>query len=49
MNLIEKCFMVQKMDVRGKKMLHQILRDPHPSTFSKTKKKRLKEAWKGGL
>jgi len=39
MNLIENCFLVQKMDVWRNKMLHQILSDCHPGTFSKTKQK----------
>jgi len=39
MNLIEKCLLVQKMMYEDKKLLHQILSDRHPGTFSKTKKK----------
>jgi len=38
MNLIEKCFLVYKMDGWINKMLHKILSDHHPRTFSKTKK-----------
>jgi len=39
MNMMKKCFLVQKMDECGNAMIHQILSDRHPGTFSKSKKK----------
>jgi len=41
MNMIEKCFMVHKMDGWRNIKLHQISSDRHFGTFSKTKKKGL--------
>jgi len=41
MNMIEKCFLVQKMDRCRNTMLHQVISDCHPSTFSKNQQKGL--------
>jgi len=41
MNMIEKCFLIQKMDGCRNAMLHQISGDHHLGTFLKTKKKGL--------
>jgi len=38
-NMMKKCFLFQKMDECRNAMLHQILSDRHPDTFSKSKKK----------
>jgi len=39
MNMMKKCFLILKMDECRNAMLHQILSDRHPGTFSESKKK----------
>jgi len=40
MNMIEKCFLVQKMDECRNIMLHQILSDRHVGSLSNSKKEK---------
>jgi len=39
MNIIEECFLIQKMDEYRNTMLHQVLSDHHLDTLSKSKKR----------
>jgi len=49
MNMIEKCFLVQKMEEYRNSMLHQFLNNLCPHTFLESKKKGWCPSLVGGL